>query len=211
MENKIEEMDVYEKLNKIQAELKAPKSNYNDFGKYNYRSTEDILTGLKPLLDKYQCVLIISDHIEQVGDRFYVKAVSTLTSTNDRSFITTCAYAREDLKLDRMTETQTTGATSSYARKYALNGLFCIDDTKDADALNKGEKEQNSKPQANNQQNKTQVNRAELISKFNSEVSRTGKSVKWFLEQAKVNDAKFLKNEKLTEYIAILGKLPTKE
>jgi NADPH-dependent 7-cyano-7-deazaguanine reductase QueF-like protein len=212
-ERKVEDMDIYEKLNRIQVELKVPKSNYNEFGNYNYRSVEDIMTGIKPLLDKYKCTLILQDYIELIGDRFYVRAVATLTDIDNGCFVTTCAYAREDLKLDRMTGTQTTGATSSYARKYALNGLFCIDDIKDVDALNNGEKVANSKPQSkpSNQQGKPQVNRAELIVKFNSEIARTGKSAKWFLEQAKVNDAKFLKTEKLTEYVGILEKLPTKE
>jgi len=110
--------------------LKAPKNQYNSFGKYKYRSCEDILEGVKPLLGN--CTLTISDRIEQVGDRFYIVATATLSDGKDN--INVEAYAREALTKKGMDEAQVTGACSSYARKYALNALFCIDDTKDADS-----------------------------------------------------------------------------
>ena len=116
-------------LNKIQKELKAPKGQKNTFGNYNYRSCEDILEAVKPLLG--DAVLTICDDIVQVGDRFYVKATATITE--DEKSISVSAFARESLDKKGMDSAQITGATSSYARKYALNGLFCIDDTKDAD------------------------------------------------------------------------------
>ena len=116
-------------LNKIQKELKAPKSQKNTFGNYNYRSCEDILEAVKPLLG--DAVLTITDDIVQVGDRFYVKATATITE--DEKSVSVSAFARESLDKKGMDSAQITGATSSYARKYALNGLFCIDDTKDAD------------------------------------------------------------------------------
>ena len=115
----------------IQRELRAPKGNYNSFGKYKYRSCEDILEAVKPLCYKNESVLTISDELCQIGERYYVKATAKL-KTPDTEFIST-AYARESETKKGMDESQITGTASSYARKYALNGLFCIDDTKDAD------------------------------------------------------------------------------
>lgn len=119
-------------LSRIQVELKAPKNQYNKFGKYKYRSCEDILEGLKPLLDKYNCSVVMSDEIMSVGDRFYVKATAKLLC-NGQNIMSASGFAREGEKQAGMSEGQLTGATSTYARKYALNGLFAIDDTKDAD------------------------------------------------------------------------------
>lgn len=121
------------KLMNIQAELKAPKGQYNSFGKYKYRSCEDILEAVKPILNKNRCALTISDSIASIGDRFYVKATATLYDTESDKSIEVTAYAREENEKKGQDASQLTGATSSYARKYALNGLFCIDDTKDAD------------------------------------------------------------------------------
>lgn len=118
----------------IQQGLKAPKGQYNSFGKYNYRSCEDILEAVKPLLEEQACVLIITDTIEHVEGRFYVKATATVFNSEGKS-VSVSAYAREQENKTGMDQAQLTGATSSYARKYALNGLFCIDDTKDADTM----------------------------------------------------------------------------
>ena len=127
-------MNIYEKLNKIQTELKAPKGQYNSFGKYKYRSCEDILEAIKPFLTETKTVLTINDEIVFIGNRFYVKATAVLTDCeNENSFIINSAFAREDDSKKGMDGSQITGASSSYARKYALNGLFAIDDTKDAD------------------------------------------------------------------------------
>ena len=127
-------MNIYEKLNKIQTELKAPKGQYNSFGKYKYRSCEDILEAIKPFLTETKTVLTINDEIVFIGNRFYVKATAILTDCeNENSFIQNTAFAREDDSKKGMDGSQITGASSSYARKYALNGLFAIDDTKDAD------------------------------------------------------------------------------
>ena len=144
-------MPIYEKLIKIQSELKAPKNQYNTFGKYNYRSCEDILEGVKPLLEKTKAILIIKDEIVQLGDRFYVKATVTIADTEDSSIIEVTAYAREEESKKGMDGSQVTGAASSYARKYALNGLFCIDDTKDSDATNKHDKEGSTTPKGTKQ------------------------------------------------------------
>ena len=123
-----------QKVIAIQSKLKAPKGQYNSFGKYNYRSCEDILEGVKPLLSEQGLILTIEDSIEMIGDRYYVKATATLS--DETNSISTSAYAREPLEKKGADASQVTGATSSYARKYALNGLLCIDDTKDADTMN---------------------------------------------------------------------------
>lgn len=118
----------------IQQGLKAPKGQYNSFGKYKYRSCEDILEAVKPLLADQACVLIISDEIIFIEGRHYVKANATLINSEGKS-VSVSASAREQDSKAGMDASQLTGSTSSYARKYALNGLFCIDDTKDADTM----------------------------------------------------------------------------
>ena len=140
-------MTIYEKLLNIQVELKAPKSQRNNFGKYNYRSCEDILEAVKPLLKKEKCTLIINDEIEQIENRYYIRAVATLIDVETGEKIGTSAYAREEESKKGMDGSQVTGASSSYARKYALNGLFAIDDTKDSDATNQHDKKQASASQ----------------------------------------------------------------
>ena len=133
-------MSLHEKLVAIQSELKAPKNQHNSFGKYNYRSCEDILEALKPLLKKHGLVLVITDDIAAVGPHTYVKATAELSDCDSK--VESSAFAREALERKGMDASQITGATSSYARKYALNGLFCIDDTKDADSTNTHDKPQ---------------------------------------------------------------------
>lgn len=123
---------IIEKLSAIQTALKAPKNQKNAFGGYNYRSCEDILEALKPLLKTHECALTVSDEIVLVGTRFYIKATATLHHKEET--LSNTAFAREEETKKGMDGSQITGAASSYARKYALNGLFCIDDTKDADA-----------------------------------------------------------------------------
>ena len=136
-EIKKEVLNIYEKLLEIQKELKAPKGQRNTFGNYKYRSCEDILEAVKPLCVKQKAVLTITDSIVQIGERIYIKATAELHDTEavgERAKeICNIAYARESETKKGMDESQITGTASSYARKYALNGLFCIDDTKDAD------------------------------------------------------------------------------
>ena len=130
-------MGIIEKLLNIQLELKAPKNQRNNFGGYNYRSCEDILEAVKPLLKANNCTLTISDELVNIGERYYIRATARLTDAeNAGSYYENIAYAREAETKKGMDESQVTGACSSYARKYALNGLFCIDDVKDADATN---------------------------------------------------------------------------
>ena len=125
----------------IQQGLKAPKGQYNSFGKYKYRSCEDILEAVKPLLQQQGCVLTISDEVQQVGERYYIVAKATISDGEENISVT--AAAREEESKKGMDASQISGTASSYARKYALNGLFCIDDTKDADATNThGKKEE---------------------------------------------------------------------
>lgn len=126
-------MSVYKKLARVQSILKCSKSQYNSFGKYNYRSCEDILEIAKPLCIENGCVLTISDEMVLVGDRFYVKATATITEIDTQEQVINTAFAREEESKKGMDGSQITGTASSYARKYCLNGLFCLDDTKDAD------------------------------------------------------------------------------
>lgn len=129
-------MNVYSKLLNVQQKLKAPKNQFNSFGKYNYRSCEDILEGLKPCLKEEKAVVIISDEIVFINDRFYVKAIVKFIDSETEQFIESSALAREETEKKGQDAAQVTGSVSSYARKYALNGLFCIDDTKDSDTTN---------------------------------------------------------------------------
>lgn len=129
-------MNIYEKINKIQVELKAPKSQRNNFGNYNFRNCEDILEALKPLLLREKIIIQLSDELVQTGDRFYIKATATLIDVESGEKHSTTAFAREELSKKGMDGSQITGASSSYARKYALNGLLAIDDTKDSDTTN---------------------------------------------------------------------------
>lgn len=125
-------------LLQIQSELKAPKGQFNAYGKYKYRSCEDILEAVKPILKKNNCTLLLSDSLIYVGDRYYIKATATLVNAEGKS-VSTEAYAREEETKKGMDASQITGASSSYARKYALNGLLCIDDNKDSDTTNTGD------------------------------------------------------------------------
>lgn len=145
-----------EKLSLIQNELKAPKNQYNSFGKYKYRNCEDILEAVKPICKKYRTTLIVEDTVCQVGDRYYIKAMATLQDWDAEEEVTAQAFAREELEKKGMDASQVTGATSSYARKYALNGLFNIDDTKDTDS-----EEYQAKPKV--EVNKATKNQIDMI------------------------------------------------
>ena len=134
-------MTIYEKLSAIQVKLNAPKKQYNSYGRYNYRSCEDILEGLKPHLEETKTAVTVNDEIVLIGERYYVKATATLHDCESDKSVSNTAYAREELTKKGMDASQITGSTSSYARKYALNGLFCIDDVKDADTRDNRQKE----------------------------------------------------------------------
>lgn len=162
------------KVSRVQSELKAPKNQFNRFGNYAYRNAEDILESVKPLLSREGLVLTISDDIVQVGDRYYVKATATLT--DGTNVLTNSALARESESEKGMQASQLTGSTSSYARKYALNGLLCIDDTKDADGLNKHGKEETTPPKK--KELTAEEKAAEIKKKVDEMVNRISKSDK---------------------------------
>lgn len=128
-------MTIYEKLSAVQQELKAPKNRRNTFGKYNYRSCEDILEAVKPILAKHKATILITDDISEVGGKVYIQATARFVDLEERGdIITVNAFARESVDKKGMDDAQITGTSSSYARKYALNGLFLIDDVKDPDS-----------------------------------------------------------------------------
>lgn len=151
-----------EELIKIQTELKAPKNLYNSFGKYKYRNAEGIMEAVKPLLKKYNCYLTLCDDIHMIGDRYYLRATATIINKDGKSVVVT-ALAREDESKKGLDGAQLTGSTSSYARKYALNGLFLIDDTKDADT---DEYKVESDAKAKKDAKDSEKQRTELVGKF---------------------------------------------
>lgn len=189
-------LTLLEKIKVIQQELKAPKNQYNSFGKYNYRSCEDILNAVKPLLEKLGLVLTLEDNIEFIGERYYVKAVATLLDLDSEMRMTNISYAREEETKKGMDGSQITGASSSYARKYCLNGLLLIDDVRDSDATNDGGS----------------------ITKEDAEsfTFETGKHAGWTLKRVVEEDSKFLKwllnnskDERLLKMIELLtGEVP---
>lgn len=181
------------KLMNIQSELKAPKGQYNSFGKYKYRSCEDILEAVKPVLAKHGCTLTISDSIMLIGDRFYVKATAMLGDTDSDKSISVSAYARESQDKKGMDASQVTGATSSYARKYALNGLFCIDDTKDAET----DEHQQQKPAA--------LTKDELIDKVVALCDAKRIKVSDICMMSKVNSLEDLTVDRLEKAIEWIG------
>lgn len=162
----MEKLNGYMKLVVVQNELKVPKTNLNTFGKYYFRNCEDILEAVKPICDKHDCLIVLSDKVVNIGDRIYIEATAKFIDCEDGQLIEESkAYAREPESKKGFDEMQLTGATSSYARKYALNGLLCIDDTKDADTTNVGNEDK--KQEAKKPENKT----------YKSQSIKTGKEV----------------------------------
>lgn len=181
-------MNIYTKLTKLQNKLKAPKGQFNKFGNYHYRNAEDILESVKPLLDEFGLTMFITDTIEVCGNRTYVKAnVTLINQDKPEETIVNSAYAREEEDKKGMDGSQITGASSSYARKYALNAMFAIDDTKDSDATNTHGKTDEKK-----------LTRDELIEKFNSLPDE--EKQKHMTEQ-KVSNPKYFKTDFLRTII----------
>lgn len=173
-------MAIYEKLSAIQQELKAPKNQRNTFGNYNYRSCEDILEAAKPLCAKYKTALVLVDDIKEIGGRFYVVAQARLHDCESEAAVAASAFAREPETKKGSDESQITGAASSYARKYALNGLFCIDDTKDADTNENKAQEQKAEPNIETIAVCMRCNRPILpIKKTNGEIWKVTDMVKY--------------------------------
>jgi hypothetical protein len=184
----------------IQSKLKATKGRWNSFGKYHYRSCEDILEAVKPLCAAEGCVLLIADEMVQVGDRYYIKATATL-KTPEAEFITT-GYAREADDKKGMDASQITGTASSYARKYALNGLFCIDDNKDADT-DEYQHENNAKAKT---ASKPAKSRAALEDEIKQLCLEKGKTVADVCNTAKVSSLADMDESRLQACIEWLAK-----
>ena len=175
--------ELYEKLYYIQQELKAPKGQYNDYGKYSYRSCEDIYNAVKPLLKDLKLTLTMNDELVMIGDRYYIKATALLT--DGENIIQNTAYAREEETKKGMDGSQITGASSSYARKYALNGLFLIDDVKDSDSTNTGDEITLDKAKA------FKFTRGKHANKSISEVySNDKKYLQWYLDNGNSEEIK---------------------
>ena len=200
-------MSIYAKLIKVQNELKAPKNQYNSFGKYSYRNCEDICESVKPLLLANGLAMFISDNIELIGDRYYIKAIVTVVDTETGETLTNSALAREEENKKGMDSSQVTGSTSSYARKYALNGMFLIDDTKDSDFTNTHGKENNEEKLSRIKGtglSEAQIKRLYAIAaKANVEKSMVLKAIK---QEFKVEKAELLTKDQYDELCARLEK-----
>ena len=194
-------MNIYEKLMNIQKELKAPKGQYNSFGKYKYRSCEDILESVKPLLEKYKVTIILSDKLEQIGERYYIRAMAILFDTESDNSIENTAYAREEETKKGMDGSQITGTSSSYARKYALNGLLLIDDTKDADTDEFTKENNKGKTKEEPKEKKITEGQLKVLSKL-----YTGDNLVKLLELNKIDKLEDMSMEKANEIILKLKK-----
>lgn len=194
-------MNIYEKLMNIQKELKAPKGQYNSFGKYKYRSCEDILESVKPLLEKYKVTIILTDKLEQIGERYYIRAMAILIDTESDNSIENTAYAREEETKKGMDGSQTTGTSSSYARKYALNGLLLIDDTKDADTDEFAKENNKGKTKEEPKEKKITPGQLKVLSKL-----YTGDNLVKLLELNKIDKLEDMSMEKANEIILKLKK-----
>jgi Flp pilus assembly protein TadG len=168
----------------IQSKVKAPKGQFNSFGKYHYRSAEDILEAVKQVINPMGFYISISDTIIVQGDRFYVQATATLS--NGTETYTSTAFAREEESKKGMDGSQVTGASSSYARKYALNGLFALDDTKDSDATNTHGKDQQSKPKIDDAILKSSINATSTIESLNDYYKQISAAYELSQEQIKL-------------------------
>ena len=194
-------MNIYEKLMNIQKELKAPKCQYNSFGKYKYRSCEDILESVKPLLEKYKVTIILTDKLEQIGERYYIRAMAILFDTESDNSIENTAYAREEETKKGMDGSQITGTSSSYARKYALNGLLLIDDTKDADTDEFTKENNKGKTKEEPKEKKITPGQLKVLSKL-----YTGDNLVKLLELNKIDKLEDMSMEKANEIILKLKK-----
>lgn len=194
-------MNIYEKLMNIQKELKAPKGQYNSFGKYKYRSCEDILESVKPLLEKYKVTIILTDKLEQIGERYYIRAMAILFDTESDNSIENTAYAREEETKKGMDGSQITGTSSSYARKYALNGLLLIDDTKDADTDEFAKENNKGKTKEEPKEKKITPGQLKALSKL-----YTGDNLVKLLELNNLEKLEDMSMEKANEIILKLKK-----
>lgn len=189
------------KLLKIQTDLKCNKGQYNKFGEYYYRSCEDIFEAVKPLLNKYKLVLMMKDEIMQVGERYYIKATAELYDLESEKVIKTEAYAREPQEKTKMDAAQITGTASSYARKYALNGLFLIDDTKDADTDEYKAQQEAPKQQPKAQTRKLSATTVKIIEDL---ITQTGSNKAELLNYYHVNDISEMTQDAAKHCVGVL-------
>ena len=199
-------MGINEKLMRIQTQIKAPKNLYNSFGKYNYRNAEGICEAVKPFLEKENVSLILVDDMVAIGNRYYLKATARLFDNENNESIEVSAFAREPEQKKGMDESQITGTASSYARKYALNGLFLLDDTKDADTDEYHN--QTAYQQAN--ENKTTVT-SEQVGKLKLEMIRTGATEQYICEYYKLNKLIDMTQEQYVNAMGMFKKTPDKK
>ena len=204
------ELSFKERVVSAQNELKAPKGQYNSFGRYKYRSAEDILEAVKPVNAKHGLTLTVSDNIEMVGERVYIKAIATLSDVHSDECLIVTAFAREQLSKKGMDESQITGSASSYARKYALNGLYLIDDTKDPDT---NEHRNQINNQSNNQQNNPAQQEIErlkgLLKQHNSDYNEQQLN-SWLLNATGFNDVNAMYQQASNQIIQKLNGLLAK-
>lgn len=197
--------NIYEKLMSIQSFLKVPKGRYSEYGKYSYRSCEDIVEAVKPLLYDAKLILVLNDEIENIGDRYYIIATASVIDCESGEKISSTARAREESERKGFDAPQITGGTSSYARKYALNGLFCIDDSYDPDSF----------PDCQTNQSDTQVEiQTERVKSISEELTRTGYGMKalngTMTKKYGETDINKLSNLQFSDLIKKLRSLPDK-
>lgn len=206
-------MNLKEKLSAIQTELKAPKNQFNKFGGYNYRNAEDICEAVKPLLKKHKVTLVLDDFIYPMQERYYVQATAKLMDCESDEVIETHSFARESETKKGMDDSQITGTASSYARKYAMNGLFLIDDTKDADSEEfKTTAEKKAKQEVKvTEENVNEKITDEEVKLLKSEAIRTGTTSDFIKKQFKVKEIKDLTNAQYHVAMNKLLSLPDKK
>lgn len=203
-------MSIYQKLAAIQQEIKCPKNMENTFGGYKYRSAESILESLKPIMAKHGVTLILNDEIKMVGDRFYVMAEAKLidlaVETSAPMTITTYAFARETLDRPKMDAAQITGSASSYARKYALNGLLLLDDVKDPDTNEYARQNQERPAKKQERKQEPVVNRLspQEVDMFTADLLQAGANIQKICQRYKVKDLGELTGDQANEIIAIV-------
>jgi len=203
-------MNVYEKLRTVQQSLIAPKNQYNSFGKYNYRSCEDILIALKPLLTKVNATVVMSDEVIIVGSHFYIMATAEFIDCESGENVSNKAFARESESKKGMDESQVSGTASSYARKYALNGLFLIDDNKDADTDEYHNQQTAASANVSKSPDEVLVEKAHM-QHLAAECSRTGFTMTKLMALYQLQDIKQMTMRQYMEAVARFKKTPSKE
>ena len=196
---------IHEKLMRIQTEIKAPKNLWNDYGKYKYRNAEGICEAVKPYLAKEKCTLVLADDIISVADRIYVKATAILTDIETGETVSASATARESLAKKGMDESQITGTASSYARKYALNGLFLLDDTKDPDSNEYHEEKEAKAEQQKNEEEFEKIKSEKIntskVKALESRCKNDGVPVDYILRSFKIDSLSDMTEEQFSKTV----------